>query len=319
MNIKKTILFSTIALFFVVTSCTNKKESISKSIIDSYVQAVQEEDKGMIIKTFPRIVYFEEYPKIDSIKINEYEEIGENILAKGTLNFTNGFGKKFDKKIQLLVDLRDSTIIDVLGFLTRKKRNEIIAYKTFETFPDLKPSEADFDATYLEKKQIAFNRINGFEYYAQKAIGERTEIKFTSSSKVRYSYGIKMGYYNTKILIDIRNNSDFNIKYEYVDDNYGYNYTFPDFTIQNQDEYGSYTKGSWLIKSNEAVSQSAIVKKEQIFEYEKDKISIKPNFENVKEAMIIVKKYYDSKTVDSIMAGKKDYWNDYYNYKIDVK
>ena len=63
MNIKKTILFPVIAVFLVFTSCTNEKESISKSIIDSYVQAVQEEDKGMIIETFPRIVYFGRIPK----------------------------------------------------------------------------------------------------------------------------------------------------------------------------------------------------------------------------------------------------------------
>lgn len=319
MSIKKTILFSAVALFFMLSSCDNQKESISKSIIDSYVQAVQEEDKGMMIETFPRIVYFEEYPKIDSIKINEYVEKEENIVAKGTLHFTNGFGKKSDRKVQLLVSTKDSTIIDVLGFLTRKKRNEIAQYKTFKEFPDLKPSETDFDAEYLEKQQIAFNRINGFEYYAQKAIGERTKIELTTSSKTRYSYGVKMGYYNTKIKIDISNNSDFDIKYKYVDENYGYAYTFPDFITKEQDEFSTYTNGSWLINSNEAISQNANVKKEQISEHEKGKISIKPEFEKVEEAMTIVKKYYDSETVDSIMLGKKNYWNDSYNYKIDSK
>lgn len=319
MSNNKTILFSAIVLFLAITSCTNEKESISKSIIDSYARAVQEEDEEMIIETFPRIVYFEEYPKIDSIRITEYTEIEGNILAKGTLHFTNGFGKKFDKKIQLLVSTKDSIIVDVLGFLTRKKRNEIITHKKFETFPDLKPSETDYDASYLEKSQIALNRIYGFEYYAQKAIGERTEIKYISSSKVKYSYGVKMGHYNTKIRIDIKNNSDFNINYEYVDNNLGYNYTFSDFTTPNQDKYSPYTEGSWLIKPNESISQSATIEKQQTSEHAKDEISIKPNLGNIEEAMLIVKKYYNSNIIESIIEGKKDYWNEYYNYKIEIE
>ena len=255
----------------------------------------------------------EEFPKIDSIRINEYAELEDNILAKGTLHFTNGFGKKFDKKIQLLVSPNDSIIVDVLGFLTRKKRNEIKAYTPFKIFPDLKLTEADYDASYLEKSQTAINRYFGFEFYARKAIGERTEIKLTSSSKTRYPY---IGYYNTKIQIDIKNNSDFNVNYEYVDDNFGYHYSFPNFTTQNQDEH--YTKGSWLLKPNESISQSATIKEQHTFEHQKDKISIKPNID-VGEAMTIVKKYYDSKTIESIMDGKKNYWSEYDNYKIEIE
>ena len=319
MSINKTILVSAVALFFTLSSCDNPKESNTKSIIDSYVQAVQEEDERMILETFPRIVYFDEYPKTDSIKIIEYVELEENVLAKGTLHFTNGFGKKFDRKIQLLVNTTDSTIIDVLGFLTRKKRNEIAKNKTFAEFPDLKPSETDFDAEYLEKEQIAFNRINGFKFYAREAIGERTEIRLSSSSKTRYSHGIKMGYYNTRIKIDIKNNSDFNVNYEYVDDNFGYKYTFPNFETQNQDEYSSNTKGNWLLKPNGSISQTAIIKEQKTIEHQKDKISIKPIIEDFGEAMTIVKKYYDNKIIESIMEGKKDYWSEYYNYEIEIE
>jgi hypothetical protein len=318
MNIKKTILILTVVALYLVTSCSNPNKSISKSvsktIIDSYVQAVQEDDNKMIAELFPKIIYFERYPKIDSIKIKEYDQINKNILAKGTLYFTNGFGKKFNRKIQLLINPKDSIIVDVLGFLSRKKRNEIAEYKIFETFPDLKPINSDYDAQYLEKKQLAFNRVNGFEYYAAKAIGERTELTIEVSSSPKYSYGTIIGYYNTKIRVDIKNNSDFTVNYEYVDNNYDYKYTFPNFESKEQ-EYNYETKGNWTIKPNESISQSVKIKGIHTLKHEKSKISIKPKI-NIENAILIVKKYYDGKTIASIMSGKKDYWNDYYKYRI---
>lgn len=317
MNFKKTILIPVVLLIMV--SCNNQKEIITNLTIDSYVQAVQEEDKNMIIETFPNIIYFKEYPKVDSIILNNYEDKADNVLAKGKLYFTNGFGKKFDKEIELLINTNDSTIIDVLGFLTRKERNKIVKYAYFNSFPDLKPKNNDFDSKYLENSQIALNRIYGFEYYAQKAIGDRTDLIIESSSSIKYSYGIKMGYYNTKLHVTIKNKSDFTVNYDYKDGNYDYNYILNDFINKEKQEYSYETKGNLIIEPNKEISQNIKIKDSKTFEHETNKITVKPIFDKVEDAISVVKKYYNEQTIDSLMSGKTNYWDNSYNFKIKAQ
>ena len=315
MNFRKTILITIVLL--TIVSCSNQRKAIAKLTIDSYAQAVQEEDENMIIKTFPNIIYFKEYPKVDSIIINNYTDKDNNVLAKGKLYYTNGFGKMFVKNIELLINTNDSTIIDVLGFLTRKKRNEIINYKYFNTFPDLRPNNTDFDSKFLENRKIAYNRFCGFEYYAQKAIGDRTDLIIKSTSLIKYLSGIKIGYYNTKLHITIKNKSSFTVNYEYIDNNYDYNYTLKDFVNKEKQEY--YTTGNLIIKPNKEISQNVKIRGTKMFKHEINKIIVKPIFDNVEDAISIVKKYYSKQTVDSLMKGKTDYWNDFYNFKIKIQ
>lgn len=255
------ILLSLTTFFFI--GCGKAKKDLAKSIINSYAQAVKEEDEETMLKIFPDIRYFEEYPKIDKVEIKEMEvdkNAKDNVMALCTLYYTTGLGKNIEQEISLLVNTKDSSIINVLGYLTRKERNEIMERWYFKTFTDLQPKVEDMDVNFVKNDKIAFNRMDGYEYYATKAIGENSEVNIQINQKVRTSYYVKT-YYNTKIEITIKNSSSFDCEYLYKDDNFGYTYEFPSFRKTGIGSMGC--EGVFSVKSGETITQSVLIPDEE--------------------------------------------------------
>jgi hypothetical protein len=305
----------------ILIGCGKAKKDLAKSIINSYSQAVKEEDEKTILKLFPDIKYFPEYPKIDKVEIKEIEidKINKNnVMAVCTLNYTTGLGKTIEQEIRLLVNTKDSTIINVLGYLTRKDRNEIMERWYFKTFTDLQPKAEDMDVNFVKNDEIALNRMSGYEYYATKAIGKNSEVSIQLNQKVRTYYSIK-SYYNTKIDISIKNNSSFDCEYLYKDDNYEITYEFPSFRKTGIGILGC--EGIFSVKSGETITRSVLIPDESYSPMEKDKISIKPNLESIEidKNKGIVDKYYGEDIKNEIIAGFANYSSTFYDYKITSK
>ncbi len=149
-------------------SCDKAKKETTSLIINSYAQAVKEQDEITMKKLFPDIVYFKEYPKIDNIVIMELKVNKNNVMAFCTLYYETGLGKNIEQEIKFLVNPNDSLIVNVSGYLTRKERNELMNSGLHQTFPDLIVRETDMDVNFVKNKKIAWNRSNGYEYYAKK-------------------------------------------------------------------------------------------------------------------------------------------------------
>jgi len=311
---KLLILVLTLTTLFFI-SCGKAKKNLATSIINSYAQAVKEEDEMTMNEVFPDIKYFEQYPLIDRVEITEMEVDKDNVMALCTLYYTTGLGKNIEQEIKFLVNTQDSTIINVLGYLTRKVRNEFLESGYFTQFPDLKPNENDMDVNYVKNAKIAWNRINGYEYYAKKAIGERTKASLNINYKKRLEYGIIERYSNVTINLKISNNSDFECKYSYKDNSVEYQYTFPSPFKSSDKIYGC--EGTFTIKPQETINQSyKFSGSNYMYPLKKEDIEFKLEIGNTDEAIKIVEKYYDEIVKKLILAGEKDFWDDSYHYKI---
>lgn len=302
-------------VFSLIASCDKRKKELAKEIIQSYAQAVKEDDKDMLIKIFPDIIYFDEYYKVDKIIINDLETNGDKTMALCSLFYETKLGKDHATELSFLVNTKDSTIEDAKGFLTRKDRNDIRSHAFFKIFPDLLPKEDEMDVTFVKNRSIAWYRTNGFIYYAQKAIDARSQVSIDVSQKAYYRYSIPY-FSNHKIDISIENKSDFDCKYEYVDDNIFYfeKATFPAIIEITEDAIGS--KRLFIVKAGETLKQTQEIREETMYSINQNEIKIRPYFKDTEEAINVVKKYYDSFTIDSILKGEKNYWEETYNYAI---
>jgi len=301
-----------ILLFF--SSCNNSKKELTKSIINSFAQAVKEEDEFTMKKTFPSIIYFNEYPKIDKIEIMDLDIHKDNVMALCTLYYETGLGKNIEQKIEFLVNPNDSNIIDVLGFLSRKKRIEMMNSGLFVTFPDLKPNEEEMDVAFAKNYMIAWNRINGYEYFAKKIITEKTKIDLDIKYNKTLKYGISK-YSNVSISLSVKNNSEFECDYLYVDDNFDYEYILDGFKDIKESSHGF--EGSFKLKPSELFIQSYSFKGEHYSPLNKDNIKITPEIFSTEEAIRIVKKYYDKDINEMILKGEKDYLEENNDFMLD--
>lgn len=318
---KKTLIILLTFTTLIFVSCGKAKKDLAKSIINSYAQAVKEEDEKTMLKLFPDIKYFTEYPKIDKVVIKDMgiDKVNrDNVMAVCTLYYTTGLGKNIEQEISLLVNTKDSSIINVLGYLTRKDRNEIMERWYFKTFTDLQPKVENMDVNFVKNEDIALNRMKGYEYYATKAIGKNSEVSIQLNQKVRTYYSIK-SYYNTKIDISIKNNSSFDCEYLYKDDNYEVTYEFPSFRKTGIGILGC--EGIFSVKSGETITRSVLIPDETYSAMEKDKISIKPSIESIEidKNKAIVDKYYGEEIKNEIIAGLTSYSSLSYDYKIMSK
>ena len=312
---KKISLMTIILLSLVTLSCTKAKKELAAKTIDSYSQAVREEDEFMMLKVFPDLKYFEEYPKVDKIVINEMEVDKDNVMAICTLYFETGLGKKIEQEIKFLVNTLDSTISNVDGFLPRKERNSILESSIFENFPELKPKESDMDVNFVKNLTIAVNRKSGYEYYATKSIGERTKVNLVLSFNKYSKYGI-IDYYNrVKITLSMTNNSDDTCKYSYNDSNLEYQYTFPGYAESIEKRNGS--SGYFILGPAETINQEFVFKGEFMYPPDKNDIKIKPVFESFREAIEVVEKYCTEAEKTAIISGEENFWERTYDYTIN--
>lgn len=311
---KSNLVIKMIVLSLIIVSCGKAKKELATNLINSYVQAVKEEDESMMFKIFPDLKYFEEYPKIDKVEIIEMKIDNEDVMITGVLFYETGFGKKIEQEIKFLINTTDTTISDVSGFLARKDRSIIMENGMFDTFPDLKPIESDMDVKFVKNKRIAWNRWNGFEYYAKKAIGERTKLVLNVSYNKYLQYRI-LDYYNkVKINFSITNNSGDTFKYSYNDDSFDYKYTLPIFKESEDKLFGCH--GTFVVGPSETITQDYNFKGEFSSPLKKENIKIQPYISSVKEAMGIVEKYCNETEINTILSGEYDYWSESYNYTI---
>ncbi len=304
-----------LVLPLMMTSCTKAKKELAVKIIDSYSQAVREEDELMMLKLFPDIKYFDEYPKVDKIVINEMQVDKDNVISLCTLFYETGLGKQIEQEIKFLISTKDSSIANVEGFLTRKDRNSILESNIFEIFPELKPSESDMDVNFVKNQTIAVNRRFAYEYYATKTLGEKTKVDLDVSFNKYSKYGILTYYNKVKITLSITNNSDDTCRYSYNDNNFEYHYSFPKFSKTVDTSSGS--SGYFILGPSETIYQEFIFKGEFMYPLDKSDIKIKPVFESINDAIKIVDKYCTEAEKQVILSGEENLWDETYEYSIE--
>ena len=123
-------------LFFLAIlmwSCGKNQNLIdSENTTLSFFKSINEGDEGLMKKYYPNISTFSSYYKSDSVKINESKFLNDSLISVSTTNyFTNGFGKKSEKEIEvyLLADSlkKYSKIIDSKG-MTDHNENELYPF-----------------------------------------------------------------------------------------------------------------------------------------------------------------------------------------------
>ncbi len=301
----KKITISCLIIVFITTfiECNNSKKEVVTSLINRFSRANQEEDKNEIAELFPGIAVFHRYPKADKIIINEINIENEHIAASCSLYYETPLGKNIEKEVMYYVNTKDTTIEDVLGYLTLDERKEIQNRWYLELFNDLKPSSNDFDCALVKKDQVGLKRITSYEYHAMKAIGDlsKAEVLITNST----------------LNIKITNNSSFVCEYEYKDDNNTYTYSFSNLTEFKKDKIMG-VEGRFKLKAGETIILNTNA--QTIFHepLKKDRISIKPSFDalDFQKNKQICEKYYSSDKIEEMNKGERDYILDCVEYQI---
>ena len=313
---KNFLIILMIIIPLMMTNCGKAKKNLAKETINSYAQAVKEEDERTMKIVFPDILFFKEYPKIDKIDIKEMKVKKENVIASCILYYETGLGKKIEQEIKFLVNTNDKKIIDVSGFLTRKDRNAILESNLFNVFPDLKPVENDMDVNFVKNERKAWNRENAYKYYAKKAIGERTKVMLDIKFNKYTKYGIIDYYNNVRVNLSISNNSDFESRYSYRDDNIEYSYSFPAFIDKSDKLYGC--SGEFLLTPKQSITQTIKFDSEYMGPLKKEEITFYPVIWKTEDAISIVNKYYDDDTKKLILSGENDFFSENNDYKIKL-
>jgi hypothetical protein len=321
MNRKITFL-ALFAILLIFSSCHKAKKEFASQLIESYSIATQEEDERTMKMIYPKLMYFKEYPKADKIVINEMKIEAENIFATCSLYYETGLGKNVEKELKFQINSSDSIIVDILGYLKRSERNEIIDRWFWEHFNDLKPNQSDYDGQLVKSETLALNRLNGYEYYAMKAIGTNSTVKVKVYQSIVKKYYSKY-YRNTKVTVAITNKSAFDMDYIYEDGNFSYSSNYPTSKNKNSDELDDLLGENEIIihvKSGETVTKKFSIKGEFISPLEKSEIQVKPKLSsiNVDQNKEIIAKYY-SEDLTSTIDKNSDYWDKGYNYKIELE
>ncbi|MFZ2283746.1 MAG: hypothetical protein WAV86_07710 [Lutibacter sp.] len=119
----------------IIFSCGKNKNIInSESIVTAFFKNINSEDVESMNKIYPNISTFTSYYKSDSIIIKKSDFINDSIIVVSVENyFTNGFGKKSTKNIDLYLEIDSlksfSTIKDSKG-LTDFKESDIANFAT---------------------------------------------------------------------------------------------------------------------------------------------------------------------------------------------
>jgi len=119
----------------IIFSCGKNKNIIkSESIVTAFFKNINSEDVESMNKIYPNISTFTSYYKSDSIIIKKSDFINDSIIVISVENyFTNGFGKKSTKNIDLYLEIDSlksfSTIKDSKG-LTDFKESDIANFAT---------------------------------------------------------------------------------------------------------------------------------------------------------------------------------------------
>lgn len=310
------LLASSVLLF---SGCNGAKKELAKKIINSYSIANKESDKREMARLFPSFDYFDSYPKADKIIVNDLKIDNNLVLATCTLYYQTDLGKQIEQELKFLVNTRDSLIVDVLGYLTNQERRQILERWVWETFKDLKPKPDDMDAALVRNQKTAFNRLDLYEYYAMKAIGDRTAITMNVNQSSYTAYYTTQ-YSNTRISLSITNKSDFDIEYKYEDPSYDYDYNFSAF-MKGRTKMGLSPEGYFLIKSGETLNQSVSIAGEHYYAFDKSKIKITPYLDLVyiDKNIEIVNKYCDEQTKKEITDAYYVNSSRKYDYKINIK
>lgn len=163
-----TILF----LALILSSCGKDQKLIdSENATLTFFKSVKEGNEDLMKKTYPNISTFDSYYKSDSIKIKESKFVNDSLISVSVTNyFTNGFGKKSTKDIELYL-LPDSLktytkIIDSKG-MTDHNENELYSFavktgcikKTDTT--DVQINEKYLDA-YLLSRSYTVDKLIDF-------------------------------------------------------------------------------------------------------------------------------------------------------------
>lgn len=312
---KRYFIISLVAVSILFTGCNSAKKNLATNIIKSYALAIKENDEKMQQKLFRDILLFNgEFPKSNTLFINKMEVVNKFIMVHCFLENDNV--KKTDQELIFKINSADSTIIDVLGYLQRKTRNEIIDFWQFKIFTDIKGTVDDMDATLLRKQKKAMSRFEGYDYYAAKSIIDKSEVTFN----------IKQGKYDSfysgaaTITLSIKNNSDTILEYSFYSGDTEYKFEFPAFEPNHKSSTYS-VEGVFKVKAGETLNQTTTVKGVFILPLNKKYIHIKPYLasNHLEDNMKLVLKFCDKKTIESITNGTWDMFTFQKGYQLEFK
>ncbi len=163
-----TILF----LALILSSCGKDQKLVdSENVTLTFFKSVKEGNEDLMKKTYPNISTFDSYYKSDSIKIKESKFVNDSLISVSATNyFTNGFGKKSTKDIELYLlpdSLKTYTQLNDSKGMTDHNENELYSFavktgcikKTDTT--DVQINEKYLDA-YLLSRSFTVDKLIDF-------------------------------------------------------------------------------------------------------------------------------------------------------------